>query len=285
MQVVGLTGVARWLNRGQAVVLCYHGVTAQESRNHFDRAGLHVRASLFEAQLDYLRRHYNVLPLSAFLAARQKGHSMPPRTAVITFDDGYRNILSEAVPRLWNRGLTAAVLLITGRIANAGPNEAPTAQADDRLYLSWPDVRAMHRGGIEIGSHTCTHRRLPQLSHDEAERELTESLATIRREVGIESPPFAYPYGAYTHKVAERARAAGYCCALTTDVGMNASDTDLFSIRRVLIGDDDEVPVFAARVAGLAGPLARARRSLQAARDTIASRIRSRNRRTQPSGV
>jgi peptidoglycan/xylan/chitin deacetylase (PgdA/CDA1 family) len=257
----GLTRLFAWLNRGRVVIICYHGVTQRAERAPFDPAGLHVRAPRFEAQLDHLRRRYRVVALAEYLAARREGRSLPPYTAVLTFDDGYRNFLTAAAPRLRARSLPASVFLITDRVReDGGEQRGPLdgnaggpawSPVDDESYLSWKEIAELRRAGVEFGSHTCTHPKLPELAAGDAERELSSSLARLTERLGEGTPPLAYPYGDYTDALAARARELGYCCALTTDAGANGDDSDLYKLRRVLVGDGDDVPAFAARVSGL----------------------------------
>lgn len=255
----GATRLAAWWNRGRVMILCYHGVTARAERMEDDPTGLHIRAERFEAQLEHLRRRYRVLSLGEYLAARREGRRLPPRSVVITFDDGYRNFYTMAAPRLRERGLPAALFLTVGKIAAAPRAEGDWEPEDDVRYLSWPEVVELRDGGVEIGSHTCTHPMLSQLPFEEAERELRDSLREVARHTGDEAPPFAYPFGDYTAELAERTRTLGYSCALTTDAGTNGEGEDLYKLRRVLVGDDDDEPAFAARVSGLAALLGRAR--------------------------
>jgi peptidoglycan/xylan/chitin deacetylase (PgdA/CDA1 family) len=255
---LGVTRLAAWWNRGRVMILCYHGVTARAERMAEDPTGLHIRAERFEAQLEHLRRHYRVLPLGEYLAARRGGRPLPPRSVVITFDDGYRNFYTMAAPRLRVRGLPASLFLTVGEIGAEPRGDGGWEPEDDVRYLSWPEVVELRGRGVEIGSHTCTHPMLSKLPAAEAERELRESLAEVARRTGEPAPPFAYPFGDYTPELAERARALGYSCALTTDAGPNGAGEDLYRLRRVLVGDDDDEPAFAARVSGLAALLARA---------------------------
>lgn len=257
---LGVTRLAAWWNRGRVMILCYHGVTARGERMPDDPTGLHIRAERFESQLEHLRRRYRVLPLCEYLAARREGRRLPPRSVVITFDDGYRNFYTMAAPRLRERDLPAALFLTVGEIGAAPRGDSGGWEPEDDVrYLSWPEVLELRGRGVEIGSHTYTHPMLSRLPVEEAERELRESLAEVARRTGEPAPPFAYPFGDYTPQLAERANALGYSCALTTDAGANDDRADLYALRRVLVGDDDDEPAFAARVSGLAALLARAR--------------------------
>jgi len=249
---VGLTRLAAWWNRKRVVILCYHGVTERSQRHPSDHAGLHIRADRFEAQLDYLRRHYNVISLAEFLKARETNESLPDRSVVLTFDDGYRNFLTGALPRLIAREMPVSVFLITDRIKTENQAHANGwSEADDETYLSWDEVKELQRHGVEFGSHTCSHPKLSEVGPAEAERELRSSHEQIASHLSQATMPLAFPYGSYTESVIAMTRALPYSCALTTEAGTNSPVTDPYLLRRNLIGDDDDEPLFAARVSGL----------------------------------
>jgi peptidoglycan/xylan/chitin deacetylase (PgdA/CDA1 family) len=255
LHAVGATKVAAACHRKRVTIICYHGVSERASRSPHDPFGLHVRGERFIAHLDYLRRHYRVISLREYLAARREGRRLPDYSVILTFDDGYRNLFTAAAPRLTERLLPATVFLITDRVRKDGDGDyalrwAPT---DDEIYLSWAEIGALAQGvNLDFGSHTCSHIWLTRAPFEEAERELRHSYdAMVSHGLGQEGVSLAYPYGAYSPSIVERARSLGYACALTTDEGTNDETTNLFALRRVLIGDDDEVAAFAARVSGL----------------------------------
>ena len=254
LHAAGVTRFAAWWNRKRVIFLCYHGVTERATRGPHDPHGIHVRHHLFEAQLDYLRRHYHITTLREYLAARNEGRSLPDYSVVLTFDDGFRNFLTAAAPRLAARGIPASLFIITD---NAAEGDAPRLDrrwepSDDVTYLSWAEAQALEREqGIEIGSHTCSHPRLLTLSPEETERELRESYEAIVAHMGHKAPAFSYPKGEYSQILCAQARAMGYACAVTVDGGANDADADLFALGRTLIGDDDDKASFAVRVSGL----------------------------------
>ncbi|HYH84019.1 MAG TPA: polysaccharide deacetylase family protein [Pyrinomonadaceae bacterium] len=257
----GLVRLAAWRNRRRVTILCYHGVTERAERSPDDTLALHVRWDRFAAHLDHLRRRYNVISLRECLAARRERRRLPDYSVVLTFDDGYRNFLTAAAPRLRERGLPASVFLITDRLRDDDGAARPSAwrESDDTSYLSWAEVEMLEREhGVEFGSHTCSHPKLPNISRAQAERELSASLSVVSARLKPDSVALAYPYGAYSDEVVEQARTLGYACALTTDAGPNDAQTDLFALRRTLIGDDDDEASFAARVSGLTSWLASA---------------------------
>ena len=256
---MGLTRLAAWVNRKRVVVLCFHGVTERSERSNDDPAGLHIRADRFDAQLDYLQLHYNVISLDQLLRAIQNNEALPERSVVLTFDDGFRNFLTGAAPRLAARNMPVSVFLITERIELAAASTDRWSETDDNTYLSWEEVKSLQKQGIDFGSHTCTHRKLAELSPGEMRDELRESLQTLATHLSQNNFTLAYPYGSYSDTVIDATRELGYKCALTTDAGTNTQSTNLFSLRRNLIGDDDDESLFAARVSGLTALMKTAR--------------------------
>jgi peptidoglycan/xylan/chitin deacetylase (PgdA/CDA1 family) len=248
----GVVRLVAWLNRKRVVFICYHGVTERETRHPDDRFGLHVRKDRFRSHLQYLQRHYRVISLGDYLQASREQKPLPEYAAVITFDDGYRNFYTVAGPLLIERKMPSAMFLIVDRVRKNGDSVgALWADTDDEKYMSWSEIKQLAEKGIEFGSHTCTHRKLTELASAEVDTELRRSKEEITRELQLQDLPLAYPYGFTNDSIASVARSLGYSCAITTETGFNDAGTDFFKLRRVLVGDDDDVPAFATRLAGL----------------------------------
>jgi peptidoglycan/xylan/chitin deacetylase (PgdA/CDA1 family) len=256
LYLTGVVRLASWLNRRRVAILCYHGVTKRSERSPRDPDGLFVREDRFARQLDYLKPRYHVISLEAYLKARHEGKQLPPYSVVLTFDDGYRNFLTVAARQLAARQMPASVFLITDRLREEDGlgQDLNWSEADDDRCLSWTEAQSLQQSqSIEFGSHTCSHPKLSTLMPAEAERELNASRLLVIGQLGRPYPPFAYPFGDYSEALARRANDLGYTCALTTDEGMNDENTDLFKLRRTLIGDADEKAAFAVRVSGILG--------------------------------
>jgi peptidoglycan/xylan/chitin deacetylase (PgdA/CDA1 family) len=248
----GVVRLVAWLNRKRVVFICYHGVTERETRHPDDRFGLHVRKDRFRSHLQYLQRHYRVISLGEYLQASRAQQPLPQYAAVITFDDGYRNFYTVAGPLLVERNMPAAMFLIVDRVRQNGDSVGTLwADTDDEKYMSWSEIKQLAEKGVEFGSHTCTHRKLTELASAEVDTELRRSKEEITRELKLQDLPLAYPYGFTNDSIASVARSLGYSCAITTETGFNDASTDFFKLRRVLVGDDDDVPAFATRLAGL----------------------------------
>lgn len=268
MRLLGLTRLARWVNRRHVRILCYHGVTERSGKSLQDPMGLHVRRGRFLSQLKYLEGHYHVLSLEEYVENHRQGRWLPEHSVVLTFDDGFRNFITTAAPALSKMNMPATLFLITGRVLDEPAGDGYWEPADDTRTLSWMEARCLPNG-IQVGSHTQTHARLSGLSSAVAVREISISQETLRKQLpGLSEFALAYPYGDYSKRVASQARTAGYLCALTTDGRLNTDSTDLFALGRILIGDDDTLPVFAARVSGLTGWLRQALSGWRGKRET-----------------
>lgn len=103
----GMVRLLTYLNRERVLVVMYHGVRADDAG--YDN-WCQLPESRFRWQLDYLARYHRVVPVSRLVAPAE----LPPRAAAITFDDGYRNNLTRALPALAERRLPAAIFVVTG---------------------------------------------------------------------------------------------------------------------------------------------------------------------------
>lgn len=257
LYVSGIARISAWLNRRRVMILCYHGVTERAARDPKDVWGLHVRQDRFVQQLEFLNRNYRVLSLREYVDLRRSGKPLPDYSVVLTFDDGYRNFLSAAAPRLLAAKIPACTFVITDRVSETNSKSHDWSDGDDETYLSWPEILELKENGFDFGSHTCSHPELPRLSENRVSEELSRSRQQLVRKLEMDGVSLAYPFGLFDDHVASQTEAAGYACAVTTDAGFNDSKTDLYKLKRTLIGDDDDIPAFATRVSGLTRWLSR----------------------------
>jgi peptidoglycan/xylan/chitin deacetylase (PgdA/CDA1 family) len=277
----GVTRFAAWWNRHKVVVLCFHGVTENPTRGQQDPSGLQVNHQRFAAQLDFLQKNNHIIALADFVRARDASTGLPRYSVILTFDDGYRNFLTTVAPILKARKIPATVFLITDKATDAPLNSGDQGWTpkDDHSYLSWAEARMLQNEyGVQVGSHTCSHCSLTTLNAEDLRRELEHSYSVVAQKLGVDTVPLAYPKGKCSELIATMTREAGYACGLTTHGGVNSVDHDLFTLRRVLIGDNDEIASFAVRVSGLRGWLVQGRRPLLSFR-------RNRSKAQAPSKV
>ncbi len=197
----------------------------------------------FAAQLAYLRNLGEFISLEHAIEILLYDGPVGGRYFCITFDDGFRNCLTNAVPILVDKSAPAAFFLPTGFVG-APPPEDPelirrVSNGGPRVpeFLSWEECRTMADAGMMIGSHTVNHLRLSLLSDTEVERELRDSKSTIEREVGRPCEHFSCPQGrpGIDFKVdrdPQIARRVGYTSFLTTQRGSVHRSPDPFLVER-----------------------------------------------------
>jgi peptidoglycan/xylan/chitin deacetylase (PgdA/CDA1 family) len=123
----------------------------------------------------------------------------------------------------------------------------PAGDLADRM-LTWKQVRTMHRAGVSFGSHTMSHPVVGRLTPAEMSWELLESKRILEEK--LESPvrDFAFPFGKLVEcgdTAAEMLAQGGYRSAATTEWGLNTPSTDPFLLRRVSIGEERSLAMFA----------------------------------------
>nr|WP_245604701.1 polysaccharide deacetylase family protein [Mycobacterium genavense] len=142
----GVPALARRRYRDVLGIVMFHGVEDEP----LSPACWHVMDSaMYRRQLEYIREHFNVLPLEEALD-RLESRSLPPRTMAITFDAGTRNLATHAVPVLRELGLPAAVFLATGPMVS-GETLWP-----DRLWLAIAHTTATEADLTALGLGTCS---------------------------------------------------------------------------------------------------------------------------------
>jgi len=170
----------------------------------------------------------------------------PANSVVITFDDGYADNLP-ACEELQRRGMRATVFMVSGSVGRE-----PAWPADGRpagRLLNNSELRSLGLAGIEIGSHTVTHCRLPELDASRLQAELADSKATLEDAVGSPIDTLAYPYGAWDERSEQLVKAVGYRAACTTRSGWATRDRDPFRLRRLSVFNTDSTGVLARKLA------------------------------------
>jgi peptidoglycan/xylan/chitin deacetylase (PgdA/CDA1 family) len=246
-----------WLNRKRVPIVCYHSVTSEAAPVDHDPHKQHLPLQLFQRQLDYLQNRYNVISLSDYVAARRANRALPDYSIILTFDDGFEDFYSVAAPQLRQRKLPATVFVITDR---AFGRFVPNGES----FLNWQQIRELAAAGIEIGSHSCSHVPLPELSLEEAAKELGESRTLMETTIGVSPVSLSYPFGQTCPSISALAESLGYTCAIASDSGPNADDASIYQLSRTVIASDDNVSAFAARVSGLTWWISRCKRFFRA---------------------
>jgi peptidoglycan/xylan/chitin deacetylase (PgdA/CDA1 family) len=228
----------------QAVtILCYHRFGARANT-------LTVTPAAFEAQMDWLARNgYTVVTFSRLEAFLDGREPLPPKSVVITIDDGYRSTHEIAYPILRKHGFPATLFLYSDFVG------APDA-------LTWAQMREMIGSGIfAVQPHSKTHSNLAVRQGDETDaryrervrREVEGPAEAIRRELGVRTQVFAFPYGDVNDVVAAELKGRGITMGVTVTPGGNAFYAPPLMLRRTMVYGGDDLEAFRGKVVSAIG--------------------------------
>jgi peptidoglycan/xylan/chitin deacetylase (PgdA/CDA1 family) len=220
----------------------YHRVRPDGSSTDGIEPGMYVRAATFDRHVSWLARRFTLVTLSQAVDAARAGRT--EGLAVITFDDGWRDNLTEAWPILQRHGATATIFAV--------PDWINGKSGADGEFLSPDEVRLLASRGIEIGAHTMSHPKLDQATPDQIDFELQSSKAAVAAWTGAPCRTFAYPYGRFG-EIATIAAGRYFDAAVVVGGGWWRGSEPMARIPRVSIHDDVTrfTPMFEARLAGI----------------------------------
>jgi peptidoglycan/xylan/chitin deacetylase (PgdA/CDA1 family) len=227
----------------------YHGIRDGVGSRHayFET---NTSPALFSRQMQFLRDHkYNTLDLGEAVKALSGGDG-GRRQVVITFDDGYRDFYTNALPILAKHSFKATVFIVSGLI------DKQLASKIERQVMTWDEVREVHSNGIDVGSHTATHPQLYRLKSSLLENEIRQSKRTIEDTLGEAVRSFSYPFAFPEHDrkfirtLRDLLTMHGYENGVSTIIGTAGRNHDRFFLPRLPVNSYDDPPLFQAKLEG-----------------------------------
>jgi poly-beta-1,6-N-acetyl-D-glucosamine N-deacetylase len=253
------------LQKRKVTIVVYHAPTHDRAREHFE----------------ILCARYNVIALTDYVRARREGtvRSLPPKSLVITLDDGHRTNF-ELKPILERLRLPITIFLCSGVVGTnrhfwwshtRSTQEArnckrmqdasrlqllherdyrPDQEYHDRQSLAEHEI-AQLKHCVDFQAHTVTHPILPACADDEAERQIHECKKDLEQKHNLKIYALAYPNGDYSPRELDLVRKTGFDCAVTLDPGFNDAETDLLRLRRIPLPDDASINELLVKTSGL----------------------------------
>jgi peptidoglycan/xylan/chitin deacetylase (PgdA/CDA1 family) len=168
-------------------IFMYHHVSNLPVRDYLD-FGLTVTTINFNAQLDWFRQHgYHSITQTELFDALYYGKALPGHPMILTFDDGYKDMYTDALPALLAHHYRGVFYIITGF---TGGN-----------YMTWQQVRTLAQEGMQIASHTIHHVNIGQPpAWTSTQKELLLSKETLETQLGYPIQFFCYPTGEPFHR-------------------------------------------------------------------------------------
>ncbi len=230
-------------------ILMYHMVSPPRAGATFNK--LRVSPEAFTTQMRWLEASGWTFVTMRDLLERP---DLPEKSVAVTFDDGYEDNYTNALPILAAHGAKATLYLVVDRHQRDWSTSKKAHHDSGELMretkLSDGQLREMLDSGVfELGAHTLTHANLPRLDPDLRRREICEGKAALETTFGAEVSSFAYPFGIYEQADVDIVRECGFLSAVTTHEGI---DTDIhgraLELRRIKVSGKDSLKRFQRRL-------------------------------------
>ena len=194
LHLLGVFRLLRWINRNKVIIIYLHGVADPGPGEKWRPLRLPHSASLFERQLEIIARNYSFVSIDDAVAMIAGDKDIEPYSVVLTFDDGYRNNMTEALPLARERGIKPTFYIATGFANNRKPfwfdrfdyvvqqiTEPVSVSIADKSYEFVPGDRERQ---AETYSQLRNHAKAHFESDQEFARFFDECCSTLERQFG-----------------------------------------------------------------------------------------------------
>jgi peptidoglycan/xylan/chitin deacetylase (PgdA/CDA1 family) len=226
---------------GIVPVLLWHAVGDASDGDPF-----RVTRTAFRHHLDLVARSGRVPLTAAEYGDMLRGrHPTPDGAVVLTFDDGFADLVDEVLPALGERGLRATAFVTSGYVGRPG-------------MLSRAGLAELACAGaeaVEIGAHTVTHPHLDVLPPAAAQREIAGALGDLEDWLDAPVTSFAYPHGSHSARTRRLVRRSGFRTAHAVRNALSHPEDDVFAVSRVTVRADTGEDLVAAVLQGRGAPL------------------------------
>ena len=211
-------------------VLLYHSISEAASS---EVARFAITPKVFDGHMRHLvEEGYSSMTVTQLLPVLQGSDVLPERPVLVTFDDGFRDFLTNALAVMQRHGIVSTLYATTGFM---GDGQAPGTNRSGDEMLSWSELAEVARQGVEVGGHTHSHPMLDTLPHAAARDEIVRCKELIEQHTEKTVASFAYPHGYSSTWVRRAVAEAGYTSACAVKNAMSHTGDDRFAIARLML--------------------------------------------------
>ncbi len=208
------------LNRKSPVVIfCYHSISSDWYHG--------VSFENFKKQIDYLASEYDPICIDGLRQIITGIKKMEKPAFLITFDDGYKDILAVKA-YLAGKNIKPALFMLSDR-ENINREQLET----DKELLSVSEILELKKAGWEIGCHGATHSDFEKLGNEELKKEIIGAKIQLEKELRFGIEYFTYPKGKYSKEILDMVRRQNYKMAFSMDDSLISSKTNIFAVPRI----------------------------------------------------
>lgn len=216
-------------------ILMYHYIRTVDPNADPMGYNLSITPEEFEQEIGWLQAQGYTAVTMATVQACLRGEGCPANPVALTFDDGYEDAFTNALPTLQRHGMTGTFYIVNTFVGQPG-------------YMSWEQIAQLRDAGMEIGAHSVSHLNLTTLDQAMATDEIARSKGELDARLGINVTSFCYPAGFYDGNIEGIVQAAGYSNATTTR--WDGDYSDLLALPRRRVAGGTSLDGFAGIVAG-----------------------------------
>ncbi len=229
-------------------ILLYHSIAEQASRRwrHWT-----IHPEQFASQMANLDQlGYTPITVSQFVESMSDaGEALPERPIVLTFDDGFADFHSKALPVLQRFSFGATLYITTGYVGDSSRWLRAEGEAD-RPMLTWHQIDEIASANIECGAHSHRHKQLDLLPLSNAKDEIERSKAALEQRLGRRVASFAYPHGYYSDQIRQMVRDAGFSSACGVKHAISSLNDDRFALARIIVSGQTDIYQFSMLLIG-----------------------------------
>ncbi|MDB2590008.1 polysaccharide deacetylase family protein [Candidatus Thioglobus sp.] len=212
-------------------ILMYHSIAAMPKGTVM--RSLHVPPTLFKLQMWLLKimgyQGLSMGELQPYLMGEKIG-----KVVGITFDDGFKNNFTKALPILRKNGFSATCYIISQNIGGINHWDLDKG-IDENPLMNENEIKQWLDNGMEIGSHTQNHVHLAESSIEIATKEIIQSKLDLEKRFNCQITHFCYPYGSYNNEIINIAKNANYQTATTVNRSRIHRGDNLLALSRIPI--------------------------------------------------
>jgi peptidoglycan/xylan/chitin deacetylase (PgdA/CDA1 family) len=235
-----ISGAPVYSSENKLAILVYHHILPSGINKNFKENGIVISLELFESHMKYLHDNgYHTVTSSELRDFVFNSKSLPQKSVMIHFDDGYLSNYIYAYPILKKYGFTATLFAITGIIQTKGQTFNP----DELDMMSWMQIAAS-MDVFEIASHT---NNLHNPDNNNKTALMTASIETAKADISLSlkrvpnDKVFAYPMGQNNQEIVDMLKNLGVDMAFTVNCGYVTPGCDPMRIKRITIYRDFNV--------------------------------------------
>lgn len=233
-------------NMNKTRIMMYHMISDQHKESK--KSGLRVSPDMFERHIKYFKDNgWKFIKMSELQLYENDN-----KVVAITFDDGYLDNYTNALPLLKKYNACATLYLVIDRHKNdwsvkKNPKHNTGVLANEKK-LSDNHINEMLDSGVfELGGHTITHPFLPNITTEDKQYEMIECKNILENTFNTKVSSFAYPFGIYNDDDVEIIKSSSFESAVTTDEGVANYDLP-FELKRIKASGKDNFFAFKLRV-------------------------------------